>query len=45
MSTLPIAVMLVEDHKTMLWGLQRLIGEAQHRHAGGRHRDQCDRGA
>lgn len=25
---MPIAVMLVEDHKTMLWGLQRLIGEA-----------------
>ena len=23
----PIDVMLVEDHKTMLWGLQRLIGE------------------
>ncbi|MFL6706703.1 MAG: response regulator [Massilia sp.] len=25
---LPIAVMLVEDHKTMLWGLQRLVGDA-----------------
>lgn len=24
----PIDVMLVEDHKTMLWGLQRLIGDA-----------------
>lgn len=23
-----IAVMLVEDHKTMLWGLQRLVGDA-----------------
>ena len=27
MSSVPIAVMLVEDHKTMLWGLQRLIGD------------------
>src|SRR5205823_931073 len=26
---LPITVMLVEDHKTMLWGLQRLLGDPQ----------------